>query len=240
MQINKNCDLVLTDVFEYDIASCHYNLLTNIGWDVSQIPLDDKKQRNIAIGKLQIGNPRIAKYLLEQTLGIVQYYVDKNNVKEDDIIIRLRDGIFLRTKLKDNTSSLPIEFKDIYSKMIITIDRKYFLLIGSKGQVKVKGVPNKPIDTTFYNLFRNLNYSNKKSLTQGLEYIRQAIFKSNNVDWFTFKKNDDEYYVPIRGIGEIKVAKAGVRYLDEEEIDKSIVWENYVWPFCQSILLYCK
>jgi len=239
MQINRSCDLVLTDIFEYDIRSCHYNLLNNVGWDMSQIPQDDKQARNIAIGKIQIGNPRLAKYLLEQTLGIVQYYIDKNNVKEDDIIVRLRDGVFLKCKLKDTSSSQPIEFKDIYSKMIISIDRKYFLLIGSDGNVKVKGVPNKPIDTSFFTLFRNLNFSNKRSLTSGLESMRQVILKSDNIDWFTFKKGD-EYFVPLRGIGEIKIAKTGAKYLDDDEIDKNIIWEHYVWPFCQSILLYCK
>jgi len=239
MQINKTCDLVLTDVFEYDIQSCHYNLLTNIGWDLSQIPKDDKKERNIAIGKAQIGNPRLAKYLLEQTIGIVQYYVDKNHVKEEDIVVRLRDGIFLKIKLKDNTSSLPIDFKDVYSKMIITMDRKMFLLIGSKGIVKVKGVANKPLDISFYELFRNLNFSSKKALTQQLEFIRQKILTSKNINWFVFTRGDD-YVVPIKGVGEIKVSKSGVGYLDDDEIDKGIIWEEYVWPFVQPILLYCR
>jgi hypothetical protein len=239
MWINPNCNLVLSNVFEYDIIACHWELLQNIGWDMSNIPYNDKTIRNIKIGLLQKNNPKLAHYLLDNTEGIIQYYLDKNNVKLDDIVIRVRDGLFLKTCLKDNTSTLPIEFRGVISKFIITLDRKKYLYLRSTGDIHVKGIANKPIDTSFYDLFKTLNFMNKTDLIRGLENIRLKIYQSENVKWFTFNNNNN-FQIPIIGIGNIEVSKSGLNYIDHAEIDKKIIWEEYIWPFVQPILLYCN
>lgn len=239
MWINPNCDLVLSNIYEYDIVACHYHLLKNIGWDMSEIPYDDKITRNIKIGILQKNNPKLINYLLDSTEGVIQYYLDKNKISSNEIVIRVRDGLFLKTQLKDNTSSLPVEFRGMISKFIITLDRRKYLYIKSDGTVKVKGISNRPLDTSFYDLFKTLNFMNKKELIRGIENIRTLINRSNNIKWFTFS-NDKSYHIPIIGVGNIEVSKSGLNYIDDSEVDKKIIWEEYIWPFVQPILLYCN
>lgn len=234
-----NHNLIISDVYEYDIVACHYYLLKNIGWDLSSIPFENKIERNIQIGLLQKDNPKLARYLLENTEGIIQYYIEQNNLTSNDIILRVRDGIYTTVLLRDNTSSLNLELRGMISKMIMTLDRKKYMMIKSSGEVSVKGIPNKPIDNSFYDLFRNLNFSNKTSLVRGIENLRQFIFKSKNVKWFVFK-SEDSYIVPIIGVGEIKVLKSGLENIDVDEINKKVIWEEYVWPFIQPILIYCE
>ncbi len=239
MDINKSANLVMRELYEYDVKACVYTLLQNIRWDLSDIPYEDKEQRNIKIGLLQKQNPRIARYLLENTNGIVQYYIDKNSVKDEEIVVRQRDGLILTRPLEDTTSSMPLEYRSFISMMIITMDRKWFMLIKSNGDVSVKGVPNKPVDTGFYNMFRNLGFGNKKTLASGMEKMRRSLFNSSKSRWFAFEK-DNEFQIPIKGMGIVKVSKSGVLHLDPEEIDKHIIWDKYIWPFCQPLLLYCE
>ena len=57
--------------------------------------------------------------------------------------------------------------------------------------------------------------------------------------WFAFTGNNT-FQIPIIGIGNIEVSKSGLNYIDPSEIDKKIIWEEYIWPFVQPILLYCN
>lgn len=239
MHINKNSDLVLKELYEYDIHACVYMLLQNIGWDLSDIPYEDKKQRNIEIGLLQRDNPKLARYLLDSTLSIIKHYLRSNSVTDDELIVWQRDGIITKKLLRDTTSTLPLEYISNILVMIISVDRKWFLLLKDDGSVSVKGVPNKPIDTSFYNMFRNINYGNKKTLAKDIERMRLSLFASKKVEWFSFEKGDT-CQVPIKGLGNMSISKAALSRIDPTEVYKQPIWDNYIWPFCQSLLLYCE
>jgi hypothetical protein len=196
----------------------------------------DKEKRNITIGKLQIHNTSLSEYIMEETTGMVQYYLRKNEVKQEDIIAIQRDGIIISHPLKFTSDKFAL--RSILSKLIITLDRKRYLSIDSNGKVEVKGVKDKPIDTSFYDMFRNLNYGDKKLLLIGLNSIRDTILNAKKASWFGIEK-DLNVIIPILGIGEICVSKSSLMRIEPKEIDKEFLWNDYIWPFTQPLLLYC-
>jgi len=223
MEISNTCNLVLTTLFSYDFSACAYNILKSIGWDISNINFNNKEERNIQIGLLQRDNPRLATFLLSSITNLVNHYFTINDVKKDNLIIRARDGFIINKKIKIIDDTMPIDLRSIISKMVISTDRKKYLAIHNNGLVEVKGIKNKTIDVSFYNLFKNLEFSTKRSLLLGLEKMRQTILNSDNILWFTIKEGDN-YNIPIIG----------------SEVDKYFLWEEYIWPFARSILIHCN
>lgn len=238
MKISKECNLVLMDLYFYDIQACYYNLLKQINWNLDEIEFEDKTKRNIQIGLLQKQNPRLAKYLLETSESIIQFYIEKNELTGKDIIVLQRDGLISTCPLQCNDATLELKFRSNISKMIIDIKRKSFLTIYSSGDVSVKGVPNKPIDIGFYGLFKNLDFCSKRNLILGLNIMRKHVLESQNKEWFIFQK-DDQFIVSVIGAGEIILSKSVLHRLDINEIDRKLLWDEYLWRFVQPLILYC-
>jgi len=231
--------LVLSNVFEYDFSSCFYSILENTGMNMNSIPFDNKLQRNIRIGLLQKNNPRLAVYLNETTKQLIDLYLRENDISEEDIIIRLKDGFVSRKKLKTLNLSMTLGFKGVISKFIYTVDRNAWMHIYPDGNVVVKGISNKPEDSSFYQLFSNLDFGNRKRLISGLDAIRKSIIDSDNILWFGWKE-DDLLIIPIKSLGKVKFRKSIWKTLDSNDIDKNHIWEDYVWPFCRSILIHTE
>lgn len=253
MYINATCNLVLSNLFEYDIASCFYRILKATNYQkINQINPYDKNQRNITIGLLQKGNRRLTTFLHRTTERIIQQYLEVNKVKNKEIILRQKDGFILTRRIGITNLGMEIQLRGIISRMIITANRKSYLVIYDNGEVKVKGIPNKPIDISFYRLFSKLNYENNSQITKGIECIRQIIFNSNRKEWFAFEETtasaaltsmttggQQVLRVPI-GNDFLKVSKSTLRSIDPNEINKKFVWDQYVWPFCQSLIIFLK
>lgn len=240
MWINPNVSLVLSDLYGYDISACHYNILKGIGWDMSNIPMEDKKTRNIQIGILQNRVPLLKPYLKNMVENIMDYYISINNLTPMDIITRQKDGMIVTKILKECSKSLPLEFREHILKLVISIDRKKYLKINSTGVVECLGVANKPMNLEFLKMFSNLDFSNKRRLALGLEMIREKILSSKNKTWFVKEKDASSVIVPLIGNETIQLSKLSLGHIDVEEIDKEQTWKTVMWPFVESILLYCK
>lgn len=239
MLINNSVNLVLSDVYDYDIIACYYNLLDKSGHNTTKIPTE-KKERNIKIGLLQRGNRPVARMLGNTTSDALDFYLQLNDFNPDtDVIMRAKDGIITTKPLKKSNGTIELTLKGIISKMIISMDRKSYMAIYTNGTVKVKGLQYRPEDTSFFDMFRNLNFTSGKELSRGIEIIRETILMSDNINWF-IRKNDQTYYVYITDVGEITLTSSGLRAIDPTEIDKMVVWNRTVWPFCQSILTHIK
>jgi len=90
--------LIYHDVYLYDIEACHYTILKNMGYNL-EVDASDKLQRNIYIGKLMRGNPRLISLLRKTTISVIDDYLRENKVKEDEIVLRQYDGLILTRKL---------------------------------------------------------------------------------------------------------------------------------------------
>ena len=84
MQINKNKKLILSDVYLYDIESCHYSIMQNLGLDMTGIERDNKLERNIQIGKMMRKNPKLTSLLRNTTNSIIDEYMRVNEITEDE------------------------------------------------------------------------------------------------------------------------------------------------------------
>ena len=72
MQLNKTSPFILHDLYFYDIKSCYYQLSQTINFEMSEeVDINNKQERNIALGKEQIDNPDLQKFFQETTEGIV-------------------------------------------------------------------------------------------------------------------------------------------------------------------------
>ena len=240
MVISSNCNYIISSLFSYDFTSCSYNILKSIGWDLSKIDKENKIKRNIQIGLLQRDNPRLTEFILNSIDDLVNSYFDINKIKNEDVIIRARDGFIITKSLSIIDSTMPIDLRGTISKMVISYDRTKYLAIHTDGKVEVKGIRSKTLDSSFYILFRNLNFSTKRGLLIGIERLRQSILKSDRVKWFVREQEDKSYLVPIIGSGLLKLNKSSLRLVDTDEIDKQFLWDEYIWPFARSILIHCQ
>lgn len=237
MLINKECELILHNLFDYDIQSCYYTILKNIDSDlINDIDPTDKKSRNIKIGLLQKEKPKLAQFLLQKTTNIIDLYLEENDINPKDIIWRQKDGIILTKNLKNTNITTEIQFKGLILTMISSIKRDRVLFVYDNQKVVPKGIKNKTVSIEFFDMFSGLNYTTPNTIMNGIEVIRQKIFESNNPFWF-IRELDNQYLIPIKNKGIITAPKSFLLSLDPNSIDKTIVWDNYVWPFCQTLLL---
>lgn len=237
MEIKKNIPFILSDLYEYDFSACAYNILKNVGWDTSNIPFDDKLQRNIQIGLIQRNNQNLSAFMTKTIDQLVDHYLNTNNA---DAIVRAKDGFITNKKLKLLDDTMPLTFRNLISKIIFDINRSYYLAILTNGEVIVKGMRDRPIDVSFYKLFRNLNFTNNKSLLDGLENMRKIIYESDNIKWFTRQIDETTIEIPILNEGILKINKSFLPNVDDAEVDKSFIWDEFIWPFAQAILIHCS
>jgi hypothetical protein len=131
--INDSCPLVLSDLYEYDFNMCGYRILKNLGWDMSCVERDNKTQRNIQIGYILRDNPHISKIFHMSMKELLEHYIRVNKIEPKNIIVDNKDGLILNKKMTILNTTMPIDFRGLISKMIITIKRKGYLLIYSDG-----------------------------------------------------------------------------------------------------------
>lgn len=237
MILSENFPHILSNLYEYDFSSCYFRLLKNINYDISNINFEDKKIRNIQIGLLQKDNPVLAKFLLEKTKNLIDLYLLENDLIDENVVWRQKDGIIVNKPLKKLNLSLPIDYRNSISKLISTMKRDKLLIIYSNNSVVVKGVRNKPIDLSFYDLFNKINFIDRKEMFISLDILRNKIFNSENVFWFSIEK-DNNIYIPIKKMGTLKLTKSSLLNINPNDIDKNVLWEQYVWPYCQTLMIY--
>jgi hypothetical protein len=239
MQISKKCNLLLSNLFYYDFEACYFNILSGIGYDLSGIDFNDKIKRNIQLGILQKGNPSLIRYLMNTTENLIDHYISINNINKEEIIIRQRDGLVLTKKLTTTNDTQKLDLRFIISKMIISVDRNKYLIINQNGKVEVKGIKVKTYNMDFLEGFNNLDFSNKNNLLKGVEQLRLNIFNSDNILWFSNKDSNNIFKIPLIGGNIVTVNSSSLKNIDIREIDKTIVWEEILWPFCRSVLVHC-
>jgi len=234
MNINLNCPLFLKDLYSYDIKSCYYEIANQAYYDLNGIDKHNKSERNIELGKLQITNPNLQKYLQETADSIIDYYIFNNNLIEENIIVRQRDGFIITKLLKDNDSIMKLDFREHISFMLITLDRRKYITVSEQNGVTVKGVPNNYTGIMkVYDKFKNLNMYNKKGLFKQLSKLKQYIFECDDIDVFTIDKNDKKLLL-IKKYGVIEIKK-GV--YSTKSIDREKYYQFYIKEFVDSLIL---
>lgn len=233
---NEN-HFIYSDLYEYDFEACVYNILNNLGYDLSNINFHDKEQRNISIGLLQKDNPRLKYVLAKSMKNLIKLYIKENNISEDSIVWKQKDGFIIDKPLVVNNTTMTISFKNHVSKLIKTIDKTKILILYKDDSIAVKGMIQKPLDISFYKLLFNLDFSHRKKLLEGCEVIKNKFLDGTNIKWYVRLSKDGTYTIPMKGDVLLKINESSLWSVDINDVDKQIIFDNYIYPFFQVFLL---
>lgn len=239
MKTNETLNLVLRDVYLYDIEACHYTILKNLGFDLKNINYDNKLERNIQIGQMMRKNPRLTSLLRETTKTTIDEYILKNNVVEDEIVIRQYDGLILtRTLRETNLGKIPLNIRKHFQIFISSIDRNMYIAYDSSNEVSIKGVSFRyPQMDSVYEKICRINFTNKSAIFKQLHKIKESFLYSNDAYLFGVPIKENKYNIFLKGYGELEVSKQTLKIMDTADIDKYRYFEQYITPFTKSIVM---
>lgn len=238
MNINKHCKLFLRDVYSYDISACHYNILKNLNYNVTKIDKDDKIKRNNQIGILMKNNPQLISVIRATTDSIINEYLLRNKISNDDLIIRQYDG-FITTKLLKETLSqyLPIQLKSVFSIFIISSNRKMFIATDS-NEITLKGIPYKYNEMDqIYKKLLFINYSNRESIFLSLQNIKDEIMMSKNPLLYCIPSGEKKFNIFLKQYGQFEISNTILKIIDTTDIDREWYFNYYLKPFFESIIM---
>jgi len=233
MPINKTCCLVNRNLYFYDFKSAYPRILNGIEWDFTNVDLTDKEGRNIQIGLAQRDNENLSSYLIETVTSLINYYVSRNGLKEEDIVVMQRDGFITKKQLLITDELMKLDFRGMIDLLIITTDRKKYLSV-KDGVVDIKGVQN-VYDSLFeiYNRFKNLNFFDKKILYSQLHAIRKSVFKIEDKKFFMIPFNDE---IVVQSLNGPRIVSGEVAF-SIKDIDKLKYYNHYFREFVESVFL---
>jgi hypothetical protein len=241
MKLNNKSKLFLRDIYSYDVEACHYNILKNIGYSLKNIDSQNKLKRNIQIGKLMKNNPNLSKLLRTTTESILDEYIFRSGLnEEDDIITRQYDGLITSKPLKNIQTKIPLKLKHIFDYLIISINRDSYIA-KSNNKIIIKGVSNVyPGIKTFFEKLCNINFLNKTQVFVSMEKIKDCILNSEDIMTF-FIPNEDETnnygVIFFKEYGQIQINKNSLNIIDPDDIDREFYFNFYLKPFTESITL---
>jgi len=239
MKINENVKLVLRDVYLYDIEACHYTIMKKLGLDLSGINKENKLERNIQIGKMMRKNPRLTSTLRNTTKSVIDEYILRNNLTDDDIILRQYDGIIITKTLKEtNVQDIPLNIRNHFQIFISSIDRTKYISFDSSQETAIKGVPFRyPEIDNVYKQICQINYANKESIFRNLQRIKDKFITSENPKMFGVPTKNGLFNIFLKGYGEMEISKQTLKIIDTDDIDKERYFKFYFEPFTKSIVV---
>ncbi|MFW9871841.1 MAG: hypothetical protein ACFFG0_01980 [Candidatus Thorarchaeota archaeon] len=239
MKLNSNHKLILKDVHLYDIKACHYTILNNLGFDLTGIDPEDKIGRNIQIGKMMRGNPRLTSLLRKTTESVINDYIVKNNIKDDEIIIRQYDGMILTRTLENiDIGHIPLDRRKTFQIFISSINRDKYIALDNNFETIIKGVANryKQIDDIYIRLCKIVDMTNKDSIFTNLQRVKDNLLNSNDPNLFGIPTKNKKYIIFLNGYGELEVSKSTLKIMDTNDIDRERYFKHYIEPFTKSIV----
>jgi hypothetical protein len=206
---------------------------------MSGIDYDDKFERNKQIGKMMGENPRLTSLLRTKTQTIIDEYILKNNVKDDEIVIRQYDGLLLTRGLREtNVNEIPLDLRRSFEIFIMSIDRTKYIARDSRGKTTIKGVPFRyPEIDALYEKICKINYSNKSAVFKMLHKIKTDFLYSDNPYLFGVPLKDGKVNINLKGYGEMEISKPTLKIMDTNDIDKQKYFDFYITPFTKSIVV---
>jgi hypothetical protein len=204
---------------------------------MSNINENDKEVRNTQIGLLMRDNPKITSVLRDITNSTISEYLLRNEILEDDLIIRQYDGIIIKRLLTKTDYHLNLELKNVFEVFIISIDRSKYIA-KDKNQYFVKGVSHKYSEMdNMYKKILNINYLDKVSLFKSLQKIKDELLYSEDPLLFCIPIDDNKFNVFLKRYGEIEITQSTANILCTDDIDKQKYFDYYIKPFTESIVL---
>lgn len=229
----------MRDVHIYDIEACHYTILKNKGFDLSDIDPEDKLGRNIAIGQMMRDNPRITSLLRNTTESVINDYINANSILEDEIVIRQYDGLILTRQIKTtNIGHIPLERRKTFDIFISSIKRNSYIAIDRERTLSVKGVAHQY--DAMNEIYKQLCIAidvNKNARFERLQKIKDEFFESDDPGLFGIPLKNGKFNIFLKGYGEIEVSQSTLKIMDTDDVDRERYFHFYIEPFTKSIVI---
>lgn len=238
MKINENLRLVMTHLYLYDIEACHYNIIKHLGMDMTELDENDKLGRNIQIGKMMRKNPRLTSVLRNTTRSIIDEYIRRNNIQDDEIVIRQYDGLILTRGLDEtDIGEIPLKMRRFYQIFIASIDRTKYISLDGSFKTSIKGVPFRyPHMDMIYEKICKLNFGKKGAIFRGLQNIKDSFLTSDDAKLFGVPLKNGKFNIFLIRYGEMQVSEQTLKIMDPDDIDKERYFNFYITPFTKSIV----
>lgn len=232
--INQTCPLLLKDVYSYDIQAAYPSILSKQNYNFKDINLNDKTERSIFLGKQQIDNSNLSEFLTESVNSLVRYYLQENNVSEEETITIQKDGFIITKMLNITDEFITMQFREMIDFLIITPDRKKFLY-SSNDKITVKGISFYYSELNkIYQMFSCLNFYEKSMLFGQMENIKNQVLQSDDKSLFLIPKDEKSFIVSTYK-GNIEIKDPDMISLSD--INKNQYFDHFFKEFLQSIFL---
>lgn len=204
-------------------------------YDFKGISLSNKTQRNLFIGKEQIGNPQLSSFLNESVKSLTDYYLRINEIKDDQIIFRQKDGFILSTRLARNSDYIEMKYRGMIDLMIVDINRSAMIYLDDMGDISVKGVRHyyKALNKIYKKLLM-LDLYDKRTVFQQLENLKNKVLKPADLSLYGVQK-DDWYTFMLKGERAMRVKDFS--YINPKDIDTRKYFNFYFKIFFDSIYI---
>ena len=238
MNISQTCKLCSSLAFSYDIKSCDNSVLSALGYDVSSLSSDDKKERVKKVGLYYKAHPDICKKVKDTVKKIIHAYQEQ--IGEENVLCTQYDGFICTIQLFDCKKELvPIELRDVFSPFIIAINRKsYIAWAKSDNKAVVKGVPYyyNALDK-YYEKLLKIDFGSLQSVFSTLHYLKSMLLSSEDVNLFKIPVDQNKCLIHFKNM-KAEVTDSMTPYIDHTEIDKKWYWDHYFVRFVKSILVH--
>lgn len=208
-------------------------ILKQLNFNIDLIDKNDKKLRNTKIGYMMKNNPQLTSILRLYTKSLVDNFININNIKEENIIIRAYDGLLLNRPVTNFDNKFTLIY---YQKVIISQDRKSYIAIND-NETSIKGISNRYDDIDqFYKKILKINFSNKRFIFESLNKLKNNFYNSY-IETFCVPSDDNKYEIILKDYGKVRISESIIRMLDDSEIDKECYFNYYLKPFFNSIVI---
>ncbi len=239
MEINRTCKLYLSNVYLYDIVSCHYTIIKRLGYNLDNINEEDKFERNKQIGIMMRDNPNLTTVLRTTTTSIVDDCLLRNNVTEDELILRQYDGFLTTRELRDTNIHFPLDLRKVFSQMLISSCRVMYIgRTFPDDKITIKGVSNRysAMDEILKKTIRTCSKS-KDRIFKTLSDIKDEILNSKDQNLYAIPSGDNTFSILLKKYGQYQVSKSFLKILDTDDIYKEWYYNRYIRPFAESIVI---
>ena len=234
--INQTCPLVLHDLYYYDIVGAFPTIMQNQNYDFGDIDLDNKQERNIFIGKQQIKNKNLSSYLNDSVKYLTDFYLQYNEIDDEDVIFRQKDGFILKKILPKNNLYIEMTLRHVLPILYIDITREKMIYFDENDELYVKGVRyyyDRLSDV--YLKFKDLDFYNKKILCLQLQDIKNSVVYCKDKLFFGMNGDDVQYTFILKNGKKIRTYDPD--FVELEEIDRQYYFDVYFKPFLDSIFI---
>jgi hypothetical protein len=234
----------MTRLYDYDIQSCHFNLMKHAFLPVNFLKSYSKLERNKKIGKIMRDYPNIKNFLRRTTVGIIDNFIFQNKIKPSDIILRQYDGLIIKKKIIENNQNenLNLILKNKIEIMIISIDLKKYIALTNTGKIIKKGFHYSTTNLLdeYYRKILKINYASKKSIFISLFKIQKHFLTEKNKNGFFIPLGElhpNQFLIFLKDYGAMEISKSTKSLINMDQLDLYLYFNYFFEPFIKSIIV---